>query len=123
MTNHSYCKGHLESRQYTVRQWERDQQLHDCNMYNDMWAELDAFFATNPWEGEGKAGPKQRLAFMVCYDIDNFRLFVETHNLLKQFKLSKEHRRRIMRDDGALLGFGFAWLEQVLGGRKKLIPL
>ena len=86
-----------------------------------MWAELDAFFATNPWAGEGKAGPYQRLAFMTCYDIDGYRSYVEQHNILGQFKLPKNDRRRIERNDEALLQFGFQWLEYILGGRKKLI--
>ncbi len=57
LTHHPYCKGHNEPHTYTVKQWERDQQLHQCNLINDMWAELDAFFATNP----GLAKEKQVL--------------------------------------------------------------
>lgn len=120
LTHHPYCKGHFESRTYSVKQWERDQNLYQCNMMNDMWAELDAFFATNPWAGEGKAGPYQRLAFMVCYNIDDFRIYVQQHNILSNFRLSKNDRRRIDRDDEALLQFGFHWLEYILGGKKKL---
>jgi len=121
MTHHPYCMGHFEARRYSVSQWERDQMLHECNQYNDNWAELDAFFATNPWAGEGDAGPHQQLAFMVCYNIDAFRTYVEKHNLVNAFKLRKEERRHILKDDGALLRFGFDWLEYILGGRRKLI--
>ncbi|MDD2463688.1 MAG: YkgJ family cysteine cluster protein [Desulfobulbus sp.] len=121
LTHHPYCKGHFESRTYTVKQWERDQDLHQCNLVNDMWAELDAFFATNPWAGEGKAGPYQRLAFMACYNIDDFRVYLEQHNVLNNFRMAKDERRRIGRDDEALLQFGFRWLEFILGGRKKLV--
>jgi len=121
LTHHPYCKGHFEARTYTVKQWERDQDLHQCNLINDMWAELDAFFASNPWAGEGKAGPYQRLAFMTCYDIDGFRAYMQQHNILSQFALSKNDRRRIERDDEGLLQFGFQWLEFILGGRKKLV--
>ena len=121
MTHHPYCMGHNESRQYTIPQWERGQDMHHCNLLNEMWAELDAFFAGNPWEGEGLAGPYQRLAFMTCYNIDNFRHYVVSHRLLGGFKLSKDERRRIDRDDASLLQFGFQWLEFILGGRKRLI--
>lgn len=120
LTKHPYCQGHFESRQYSLSQWERDQMLHECNYYNDLWAELDAFFATNPWEGEGYAGPYQQLAFMVCYNIDAFRLHLQHNNLLNKFSLSKVERRRIQVDDGALLRFGFHWLEFILGGKRKL---
>jgi uncharacterized protein len=120
MTHHPYCLGHMESRPYTVKQWERDQALFTCNLYNDLWAELDAFFSTNPWAGEGKAGPLQQLAFMVCYNIDGFRSYSQERRLLDQFRLSKAERRHVASDDGELLKFGFAWLEQILGGRQRL---
>lgn len=120
LTHHPYCKGHLEPRTYTIEQWEREQMLHECNLYNDRWAELDAFFSTNPWAGEGHAGPYQQLAFMVCYNIDGFREYSDRHHLLHSFKLSKNERRRILDDDGALLLFGFDWLETILGGRTRL---
>lgn len=121
MTQHPYCKGHEEERTYTLRQWERGQDLSEFNLYNDLWAELDAFFATNPWAGEGIAGPRQQLAFMVCYNIDGFRAYVNEHRLLAGFRLDKTERQRIGRDDGHLLRFGFQWLEMVLGGRRNLV--
>lgn len=121
MTHHLYCKGHGEERSYTIRQWERDQMLHEYNLYNDLWAELDAFFSTNPWAGEGKAGPYQQLAFMVCYNIDEFRSYVEKHEVLSSFSMKKDERRRIANSDGQLLNFGFKWLEFILGGRKNLL--
>ena len=110
MTHHPYCKGHQEERTYTVGEWERDQLIH----------EVDAFFATNPWQGEGTAGPRQQLAFMVCYNIDEFRSYVTQHNLLSCFRLNKEERRRIKREDSELLKFGFNWLQFALGDRRTL---
>ena len=89
---------------------------------NDLWAEVDAFFASNPWQGEGTAGPRQQLAFMVCYDTDEFRSYTNQHDLLRKFQLDKEHRRRIERDDAELLKFGFSWLLYVLGNRSSLRP-
>jgi len=116
MTHHAYCKGHGESAHYTLSQWERDQSLHQFNLMNDLWAEVDAFFATNPWQGEGAAGPRQQLAFMVCYNIDEFRLYAAQHNLAKGFRLDKDRRRRMERDDAELLKFGFEWLLSILKG-------
>jgi Fe-S-cluster containining protein len=121
MTHHLYCKGHYEERCYTIQQWERDQMLHEYNLYNDLWAELDAFFSTNPWAGEGKAGPCQQLAFMVCYNIDEFRSYIEKHDVLSGFRLKKDERQRVANSDGQLLIFGFRWLEFIFGGRKNLI--
>lgn len=121
MTHHPYCKGHDEQHVYNLKQWEREQGLDECNFYNELWAEVDAFFASNPWEGEGFAGPRQKLAFMVCYDLDTFRAYVEDQQLLHVFQLDKNRRRRIQADDGALLHFGFDWLFFLWSGQKRLI--
>ena len=122
MTHHPYCQGHTEHNQYTLAQWERDQFLHEFNLMNDQWAEVDALFASNPWQGEGSAGPRQQLAFMVCFNIDDFRDYCRQHILLKRFALEKDRRRRIERYDAELLKFGFDWLLFVLGGRPTLRP-
>jgi hypothetical protein len=122
MTHHPYCQGHFEDRHYILKQWERDQGLHDCNQMNDLWAEVDAFFATNPWQGEGFAGPRQQLAFMMCYNLDDFRGYVGQHDLLRRCRLDKELRRRIQRDDAELLKFGFSWLLAELGGPGSFSP-
>lgn len=122
LTDHSYCLGHNEEKTYTVRQWIRDQQLHDYNLMNDLWAEVDAVFATNPWQGEGSGGPLQQLAFMVCYNIDAFREYVAGEGLLARFRLDRDRRRRIERDDTELLKFGFEWLQFILAGRRRLQP-
>jgi hypothetical protein len=105
-----------------LNQWERDQFLYEYNLMDDLWAEVDAFFATNPWQGEGLAGPRQQLAFMVCYNIDDFRSYAAAHNLLRGFRIDKERRRRIESNDTELLKFGFEWLMCILGGHSTLRP-
>ncbi len=122
MTNHDYCLGHQEEQEFTVLEWIRNQNVNQFNLMNDLWGELDTLFATNPWKGEGAGGEKQRLAFMVCYDIDGFRRFVNHHDLLKQFKLNKDQRKRIGEDDEELLKFGFEWLKLLFSGKSSLMP-
>ena len=117
VVHHGYCKGHDEKNHYTIKQWKREQRLDTFNLMNDLWAEVDAFFTTNPWQGEGHAGPRQQLAFMVCYNLDAFRAYCTEHELTLHSRLNRDHRRRIERDDAELLKFGFTWLLQVLGKR------
>ena len=114
MTNHHYCKGHEEEKEWTVKEWIRDQNLLYYNEMDDLWAEMDTLFTSNPWHGEGAAGPRQLLAFMVCYNIDRFRQYVGDHHLLARFKLEKSRRKLIASDDEALLKFGFDWLKLIL---------
>lgn len=115
LTKHSYCCGHSEERIFSVKEWLRNQHIFEHNTMNDLWSEMDTIFSGNPWKGEGVAGEKQQLAFLVCYNIDGFRRLVEKHNLLGKFRLEKEVRRSIKSDDSTLLKFGFEWLKLILG--------
>lgn len=121
LTRHSYCLGHREERQYSVREWIRDQRLDGYNTLNELWTEMDTIFAANPWQGEGSGGMRQQLAFMVCYDIDQFRKLAAEKRLVEQFAIAKDVRRRIACDDIELMKFGFAWLQAILLGRSSLI--
>lgn len=121
MTNHEYCLGHREEEIQNVQHWVRSQQLIEYNTMNDLWTEMDTIFRTNPWKGEGAAGEKQQLAFMVCYNIDGFRRFADHHGLLKRFRLAKDEKRRIEKEDSALLKFGFNWLKLILTGKSSLV--
>jgi len=123
LVRHDYCKGHedAEAETMTARKYIRSQQLDQYNAFNDLWAEMDTLFRTNPWEGEGTAGPKQQLAFMVCYNIDGFRRMVDERKLLEQFRLPKERKRAIKKRDEELLKFGFDWLKQVFTGQSSLL--
>ncbi len=121
LTQHPYCKGHEENKQFTVSKWVRNQTIDRFNLMNDLWAEMDTVFSTNPWQGEGTGGPKQQIAFMVCYNIDSFRTFCEEKKVIKRFRLSKNLRRRIESDDEELLKFGFQWLQLFLTGKSSLI--
>jgi Fe-S-cluster containining protein len=112
---HPYCKGHLDNKKSSVKEWVRSQGLIEYNVMNDLWVEMDSLFLKNPWKGEGYGGEKQQLAFMVCYNIDGFRRFISHHGLLNMFRLEKDLKNRIKRDDEALLRFGCEWLKFILG--------
>ncbi|RJQ66335.1 MAG: YkgJ family cysteine cluster protein [Desulfobacteraceae bacterium] len=122
IARHSYCHGHDQEKEWTVKEWLRDQRLLSYNMMNELWTEVDTLFGTNPWQGEGAYGPLQQLAFMVCYNIDGFRDYVAQASLLGQFKLSRAAEGAIAKDDEALLRFGFDWLKYLLAGQPTLKP-
>ncbi len=121
LTRHDYCKGHFEPQQTSVRLWIRSQHLDRYNQINDLWAAIDTLFASNPWQGEGSGGPKQQLAFMVCYDIDGFRTFAAQQRLIEQYRVNREQKKRIERSDTELLKFGFEWLKEIFSGRSSLV--
>ncbi|WP_458774076.1 YkgJ family cysteine cluster protein [Desulforhopalus sp. 52FAK] len=121
LTNHDYCKGHHEEKSTNVSSWVRSQRLIEYNSMNSLWAEIDILFRQNPWKGEGAGGEKQQMAFMVCYNIDGFRRFCDQHKLIKQFKLSKDFKNRLKKEDSELQKFGFEWLKLILTGKSSLI--
>ena len=121
LTNHYYCLGHKERLIFSVKDWIRNQRLDTFNMMNDLWAEIDSIFLTNPWKGEGSGGPKQQLAFMICYNIDAFRKYMSANHILQNFRLPREQKMRIGTDDSELLKFGFEWLKHLLTGKSNLI--
>lgn len=63
----------------------------------------------------------QQLAFMVCYNVDDFRIYCRNNRLTDRFLLAKDRRKRIKREDEELLKFGFDWLQHVLAQRPTLI--
>jgi len=121
MSNHSYCLGHQEDYRFTVKSWLRNQRLFEHNLMNDLWSEIDTLFASNPWKGEGVAGEKQKMAFLVCYNVDGFRRFAAQVNLVDQFQLAKDIRRRLAVDDSEMLKFGFEWLKLLFGRSSSLL--
>lgn len=120
-THHDYCKGHEEDNLFTVKDWVRNQRIDQYNLMNDLWAEIDTIFRANPWKGEGSGGPKQQMAFMVCFDIDGFRKYAASESLIKRFRLTKDQKKRIMKDDAELQKFGFEWLKLILTGKSSLV--
>lgn len=121
MTNHSYCHGHSEEKNFTVKNWIRDQRLDEYNLMDELWVEMDTVFAANPWSGEGHGGSKQQMAFTACYDIDNFRQMVAKHSLLDRFTLTRDQKRRINESDVELLKFAYDWLKYFLGAPSSLL--
>ncbi len=115
LVKHPYCKGHGRGREWTVKEWVRDQNLVEYNQMDDLWAEMDRLFADHRiWRGEGAAGPRQQMAFMACYNIDRFREYVNENRILEQYRIDKGRKKVIMADDEALLSFAFDWLRLVL---------
>ena len=123
VVEHPYCKGHGLGRKWTDREWVRDQSLIEYNQMNDLWAEMDNIFADpRTWAGEGAAGPRQKMAFLACYNIDRFREYIVEHKVLDQFRIDKGRKKVIMADDEVLLTFAFDWLKTVLVGIPALTP-
>jgi hypothetical protein len=117
-----FCQGRFESKAWTRDSWAADQEAVFYNQMTMEWADLMRFFRSDPWGGEGPSGRKARMAFMATYNMEAFRDFVLNSSFLQRYKVNSDIRRKIRKDDVALLRLGMAWVGLFLFGRNsKLI--
>lgn len=120
ITNHSYCLGHKESKERTVREWIKDQQIQLYNEMNDLWIDIDTIFRKNPWGQQGVNNPALKMAFMACFNIDELKKFIQESTFLSRFDVPQERIQRIMESDVELMKFGFDWIKYFLAGKGSL---
>ena len=96
----------------------RDQDAATHNKMTALWAELRRMFQENPWGSEGPGGQKGKMAFMASYNIDMFRDFVFNSSFLKRYKIKTDVKKKIKKDDVALMKLGFSWIKLYVWGIK-----
>ena len=122
MVKEDHCKGHEVNRPITIANYRKEQGLEEYDELARGWRQL-VLKKKSSGPSIGAPSLKSRqLFFMACYDIDTFRLFVESEAFGKLFTLSAEEKTRIFADDVELLQFAFRFLKQVLFG-EQTIPL
>ncbi len=117
----SYCKGHNESRKWTIKEWIKDQQIQLYNNMNDLWVDIDTLFRANPWGPKGIDNPALRMAFMACFNIDEFKKFVFESTFLSRFNVHQDRVCQLRESDVELMKFGFDWITFFLTGKGPLI--
>lgn len=115
-----YCLGHQEQKEWSVKQWMDDQKVGPYNDMNDLWVDVDTIFRTNPW-GKGKAATqKLQMAFMACFNVDQFREFVFETSFFSRFDVSEERAENTKTDDVEMMKLGFDWVKWLLTGQPTL---
>ena len=112
----SYCLGHKESRKWTVESWVEDQQIQLFNDMNDLWVDIDTLFRGNPWGPQGLDSPALKMAFMACFNGDEFKKFIFESTFLNRFHIPEETADRLKASDVELMRFGFDWVKFFLTG-------
>ena len=115
-----YCMGHEEVRQWTVNEWIADQEIHPYNDMNDLWVDIDTLFRTNPWGPQGMDSPALKMAFMACFNVDEFKKFIFESTFLSRFNVSRDRIDRLKTSDVELMTFGFDWVKFFLTGKGPL---
>ncbi len=117
---HSHCLGHREDREWTARQWMKDQQMEDYHEINAGWARLDTLLRQNPFGENGLDSPAMKMAYMASFNMDTFRRFVFDSSFLSRFHVPQERLAAARESDSALLKLGFDWILRFLSGQGPL---
>lgn len=122
VANHSYCLGHKEPREWTVKKWTEDQQLQPYDEMNDLWVDIDTIFRKNPWGDKGINSPALKMAFLACFNVDKLKEFILDSSFLSRLDVPEERVQKIMETDIKLMKFGFDWVKFFLTSKGPLTP-
>lgn len=111
-----HCKGFAEEREWTVEEWMRHEGLDAYNRINDPW--LDVITSSKTLGRAADALRKFQMFAMVSYNLDRFRAFLFGSSFFDLFDVQKETRDSLLKDDVALLKFGYDWLKMSLFGEE-----
>jgi Fe-S-cluster containining protein len=115
-----HCLGHQENKEWTVEAWIADQAISPYNEMNDLWVDIDTIFRSNPWGDDEGHKDRLKMAFMACFNIDQFRRFVFGSTFLSRFDVPEERVENMKRDDVELMRFGFDRVKFFLSGQPTL---
>jgi len=110
--NEPHCLGFEEEKDWTVREWRRDQGVDVHDEINAEWTDLIVRKRSFPPNVKFSEKSK-RLFFMASYNIDKFRQFVFESSFLERYETPAETVEKIKKDEVALLVFGMRWLKSV----------
>ena len=111
--NEPHCLGFEEDKEWTVREWRKDQGVDIQDEINAGWTDLVVRKRSFPANIKLTEKTK-KMFFTTCYDIDQFKEFVFNSSFLDLYRIDQETVDAIRNDEAALLGFGFRWLKWVL---------
>lgn len=112
----TFCLGPQQASLQTVNDWIVEQDAATHNLMASHWADVKKLFVSDPWGSEGPGGPKARMAFMATYNLDRFRGFIRDSTFLKRYAVKSPLVKRILKDDVALLEFGYDWVKLFVWG-------
>lgn len=109
----AHCKGFDEQKEWTVKEWRRDQGVDIHDEINAGWTELVVMKKSFPANITINEKAKQ-MFFLASYNIDKFKQFVFESSFLARYEIEDSVIEAIKKDDVALLRFGFKWIKSVL---------
>ena len=120
LVREDHCLGHNEAREISIDDYRREQGLDQYDELARGWRQLVLKKkSTGPAVGTPSLRSRQ-LFFMACYDLDRYRLFVQSGPFNETYDLDDAEKQLLAGDDTALMLFAFRFLRQVLFGEMSI---
>ena len=120
LVKENHCKGHLEEREITIRDYRKEQELEDYDEHGRGWRQLILKMKSAGPSIGTLSSKSLQLFFMACYDLDRFREFVKSEGFSSTFDIDEATRKALYEDDLALLKFGDRFIRQVMFGEETI---
>ncbi|HED12175.1 MAG TPA: YkgJ family cysteine cluster protein [Gammaproteobacteria bacterium] len=114
LVKEDHCRGHDEPQIQTIAAYRAAQGVVAYDEANREWRDIVIKKRTSgPTIGQPSARSMQ--LFDLCsYDLDNFRLFIQSEGFQDGFDVSVEKMQLLLDDEAQLLQFAFRFLKQAL---------
>lgn len=119
MVRESHCLGFQKDREWTVREWRKDQGVEPYDEINRGWMEFMLRKKSFGFQYE-LSEESRKLFFMVTSNVDSLRRFVLESSFLEKYEVDDARLEQIKTDEVALLRFGLEWLQSALFGADKV---
>lgn len=106
------CLGFKEDKEWTVKEWKKDQGIDIYDNMNELYKEITfhEYFKTNKLDS-GRA----RLLYRACYDLNEFRRFLFETRFFDIYDVEKEVIEKLKESanggEEELLNFGYRWIK------------
>ena len=97
----SSCLGFKEEKQWTIREWKKDQDIDIYDKMNESYKEIT--FHDYFQKGNKLDSGKAKLLYTACYDLDEFKRFLFETRFFDIYDVEKEVIEKIKEDEEELL--------------------
>lgn len=107
-----HCLGFEEDKEWTVREWRKDQGVDIHDEINADWTDLVVRKRSFP-KNVMLTEQSKKMFFLISYDTDKFKKFIFESSFLDRYKIDDETVEKIKEDEIARLKFGIKWLKSL----------
>ncbi len=120
LVREDHCKGHLEDREISIRDYRKEQGLEEYDELGRGWRQLILKMKSAGPSIGNLSKTSLQFFFMACYDLDRFREFIRSEGFSATFDIDDETRQALYEDDLALLKFGEQMIRQIMFGEETI---